>query len=169
MKYTVKVSALGDEYGGGFQALVPRFGRGVVGYGETQTAAVEDLLAVLPHFVEALKATGQDVPEPEQSRDVEEFSGKFNVRLPKLLHAELVDLAEENEVSLNQLVTMLLTSAMERARAGRLSDEREVRAEVSPGADRWVISDEGAMVFDMTSMTVKERTEDVWSYEAIRN
>lgn len=123
MKYTIKVAPLSPEDGGGYQALIGQFGRGVVGYGETHAEAVEDLIEALPTFIEALAETGQEVPASEISRPVEEFSGKFNVRIPKLLHAELSDLAEDNEVSLNQMVTMLLSAGVVFAEHSRLIHE----------------------------------------------
>jgi predicted HicB family RNase H-like nuclease len=44
------------------------------------------------------------LPEPEVGPQRREFSGKFNVRIPKSLHAALVSEAEAESVSLNQLV-----------------------------------------------------------------
>ena len=44
------------------------------------------------------------LPEPAVGPQRREFSGKFNVRLPKSLHAALVREAEAEAVSLNQLV-----------------------------------------------------------------
>jgi predicted HicB family RNase H-like nuclease len=44
------------------------------------------------------------LPEPEVGPQRREFSGKFNVRIPKSLHAALVSEAEAEAVSLNQLV-----------------------------------------------------------------
>lgn len=113
----MKISPLPAEEGGGFQAIVPQFGRGVVGYGETQEQAAKDLSCVLPSYLAALKETGQEVPPPEPARLIDDFSGKFNIRVPKLLHAQLADLSDENGVSLNQMVTMLLTSGVTAARA----------------------------------------------------
>jgi antitoxin HicB len=40
----------------------------------------------------------------------EEYSGKFNLRLPKSLHRRLAELAEREAVSLNQLVVSLLAA-----------------------------------------------------------
>ena len=40
------------------------------------------------------------------------FSGQFNVRVPKDLHRELVRKAEEEGVSLNALVTYLLSQSV---------------------------------------------------------
>src|SRR5262249_18063863 len=44
------------------------------------------------------------LPEPEAGPQRREYSGKFNVRIPKSLHAALVSEAEAEAVSLNQLV-----------------------------------------------------------------
>jgi len=44
------------------------------------------------------------LPEPKVGRQREEYSGKFNVRLPKSLHAALASEAAAEGVSLNQLV-----------------------------------------------------------------
>lgn len=52
---------------------------------------------------------GQDIPLP---RDMEEYGGKFLVRIPKSLHRDLVRAAKREGVSLNQYVTSLLTSGV---------------------------------------------------------
>ena len=44
------------------------------------------------------------LPEPPVGPQRREYSGKFNVRIPKSLHAALVSEAEAEGVSLNQLV-----------------------------------------------------------------
>jgi predicted HicB family RNase H-like nuclease len=44
------------------------------------------------------------LPEPSVGPQRQEYSGKFNVRLPKSLHAALASEAEAEGVSLNQLV-----------------------------------------------------------------
>ena len=53
---------------------------------------------------------GQDVPEPTILRlDDSDYSGKFNLRLPRSLHRALADGAERDGVSLNQYVVSLLS------------------------------------------------------------
>jgi hypothetical protein len=48
------------------------------------------------------------LPEPPVGPEPREYSGKFNVRLPKSLHAALASEAEAEGVSLNQLVVAKL-------------------------------------------------------------
>lgn len=57
-------------------------------------------------WIEAAFDFGQDIPEPSY---LETFSGKFNVRIPRSLHRDLVHLAAGEGVSLNQLVVSLLS------------------------------------------------------------
>ncbi len=54
---------------------------------------------------------GDPIPEP---RDVGEFSGKVNLRMPKSLHRDLVRRAEAEGVSLNQYMTTALARSVGR-------------------------------------------------------
>jgi antitoxin HicB len=56
---------------------------------------------------------GDYVPEPAPV-EVEEYSGKFVVRLPTSLHRQLAKRAEQEKTSLNQLVVMSLAEGMGR-------------------------------------------------------
>jgi hypothetical protein len=49
-----------------------------------------------------------NLPEPPVNPQRREYSGKFNVRVPKSLHAALASEAEAEGVSLNQLVVAKL-------------------------------------------------------------
>lgn len=72
-----------------------------------------DSLDELPHMVEEVRTLwiesayehDFDVPLPSYPP---EYSGKFNVRLPRALHQRLAESAEREGVSLNQYVVMLL-------------------------------------------------------------
>jgi predicted HicB family RNase H-like nuclease len=48
------------------------------------------------------------LPEPPVNPERREYSGKFNVRLPRSLHAALASEADAEGVSLNQLVVAKL-------------------------------------------------------------
>ena len=57
-------------------------------------------------WIETEYEEGRNIPEPSH----QEYSGKFNVRIPKSLHRSLADAAAQDGVSLNQYVIMLLSS-----------------------------------------------------------
>jgi predicted RNase H-like HicB family nuclease len=56
-------------------------------------------------WIETEYDLGRDIPAPSRPP---EYSGKFNVRLPRSLHRSLVEAAEQEGVSLNQYVVALL-------------------------------------------------------------
>ncbi len=116
--YSMQVKPLLEEDGGGFEALFPQLVRSLVGYGETQQEAVEDLLSAVPTFLQVMEESKQNLPAPEGPKTWDEFSGKFNVRVPKMLHAKLVRLADEQGVSLNSLVQTVLMSGATALEAG---------------------------------------------------
>ena len=58
---------------------------------------------------------GQDIPLP---RDMEKYTGKFVVRIPRGLHRDLVLAAKREGVSLNQYVTSLLSAGVSSALIG---------------------------------------------------
>ncbi len=118
--YSIQVSALPDEEGGGFQALFPPLARSVVGYGATPQEAIADLQIVVPLFLKTMEKMEQTLPETAVEKDWDEFSGKFNVRVAKSLHAQLVELAEEQGVSLNSLVQTVLASGATALAAGNM-------------------------------------------------
>jgi hypothetical protein len=53
------------------------------------------------------------LPEPPVGPQRREYSGRFNVRIPKSLHAALASEAEAEGVSLNQLVVAKLASPLQ--------------------------------------------------------
>ena len=116
--YPIQVSRLSDEDGGGFQALYPPLARSVVGYGQTPGEAISELEGFVPSFLEFMARSGQTVPDAPAEKNADEFSGKFNVRVPRILHAQLVEQAECQGVSLNSIVQTLLTAGTTALAAG---------------------------------------------------
>jgi hypothetical protein len=60
---------------------------------------------------------GLEIPEPKKGKD--EYSGRFLVRLPKILHQNLALGAQENGISLNQYIIYLLASNFELDKQGK--------------------------------------------------
>jgi len=73
---------------------------------EDAYAMIEDAKA---DWIQFCLDDGRVVPEPEEE-EVKTYSGKFMVRITPKLHRELAETAEENGVSLNHLVTEMLSS-----------------------------------------------------------
>ena len=79
----------------------------------TQAETKRDLLDQLDDaklsWIEAALEDGVPIPEPLQEED---FSGRFNLRLPKSLHRNLALTAKAEGVSLNQLATALIAGGL---------------------------------------------------------
>ena len=118
LSYPIQVQPLPKRMGGGYEALFTPLSRGVVGYGKSPTDAVNQLVAAAPAFLEALDDLGRRLPLTDEQAESQRFSGKFNVRIPKALHATLARLASEQDVSLNSLVQALLISGATSLEAG---------------------------------------------------
>ncbi|MEP6870611.1 MAG: toxin-antitoxin system HicB family antitoxin [Anaerolineaceae bacterium] len=70
-------------------------------------------------WIETEYEDGDPIPLPIYP---EEYSGKFNLRIPKSLHRKLAKSATADGVSLNQYVTMLLSRGDAQERLGRRLD-----------------------------------------------
>lgn len=71
-------------------------------------------------WIEAEYEAGRAIPLPTLAP---EYSGKFNLRIPRSLHRKLVESAADDGVSLNQYVTMLLAQGDTEARVARRADD----------------------------------------------
>ena len=75
-------------------------------------------------WIETAYAHGLEIPEPSYP---EEYSGKFNLRLPRSLHRSLVEAARREGVSLNQYVVAVLARGDAQARLERSLASLEAR------------------------------------------
>lgn len=64
-------------------------------------------------YFSSMLEDGKPIPEPAPT--TEQYSGKFVVRVPKSLHADLARAAQREEVSLNTLVVAALSRSVTRA------------------------------------------------------
>jgi len=76
--------------------------------GDTKEEVLEMLEDAKKAWLEVALERGISIPEPSE----DEFSGKFNVRVPKFLHRKLVYRAKNEGVSLNTLITTTLASSI---------------------------------------------------------
>jgi antitoxin HicB len=79
----------------------------------TESDTFEGLQAMLEDAMRLWIATaledGLPIPEP---RDLDSYSGKFIVRVPKSLHRQLAEQAQREDISLNQYVSTVLAKAV---------------------------------------------------------
>src|SRR5208282_5040094 len=85
---------------------------GCTAHGSTQAEALSNLDEVMELWLEDALISGTAIPEPRTAERLP--SGKWLQRVPRSLHKKLVELAEREDVSLNQLVTSMLSEAIGR-------------------------------------------------------
>lgn len=113
LPYKIEVTPIPEEEGGGYAARLPRFGRlGIVGDGDNIEEAIEDLKVNKELRFKQYLDEGLAIPEPE--KELDEFSGRFVIRMPKFLHGELSSQAQKNGISLNQYATTLLSMNLQK-------------------------------------------------------
>jgi antitoxin HicB len=79
----------------------------------TQADTFEELEGMIEDAMRSWIETAieRDIPVPEPQVEAE-YSGKFVVRVPKSLHRQLVEAADEENVSLNQLINVALAKTV---------------------------------------------------------
>jgi len=102
----------------------------------TQADTLDEVFAAIEEARELWIRTayneGQDIPLP---RDMEEYTGKFLVRIPRTLHRTLVHAAKQERVSLNQYVTSLLVAGVTRGVIGPKVGAVVLVGRVKPGLE----------------------------------
>lgn len=81
---------------------------GCITQGETAEEALNMIEDAKKCWIEAALEDGRKIPEPIS----DDYSGKFNVRIPKSLHRSLSEQAKKENISLNQLILFHLSRSM---------------------------------------------------------
>lgn len=107
LPYTISIVQDRDEAGNvGYVAEVEEL-PGCISQGASIEEAAGNVRDAMVGWLSALE-DGIEIPEP---RDISSFSGRFLLRLPRGLHAELAHQAAQEGVSLNQYVATTLAGA----------------------------------------------------------
>jgi antitoxin HicB len=78
--------------------------------GNSPEEALRNINEAMAGWIEGELEDGETIPEP---REEDEYSGKFNMRVPKWLHRRLAEEAAENEgMSMNTYISTLLAEAV---------------------------------------------------------
>lgn len=107
MPYTRVVQERHDESGHYFYGKILELD-GCQSTGDSLDELYENLNEAMEGYIELKLERNLPVPEP---KDIEEYSGKFNLRLPKSLHKKLAVEAAQEGVSLNQYALYKLSQA----------------------------------------------------------
>nr|WP_305115536.1 toxin-antitoxin system HicB family antitoxin [uncultured Acetatifactor sp.] len=100
LPYTRIVQEMNDESGHYFYGRILELD-GCQSTGDTIEELYESLNEAMEGYIKVKLENNLPIPEPERADD---YSGKFNVRLPKTLHQRLAIEAQNEGVSLNTLV-----------------------------------------------------------------
>ena len=95
---------------GGFVAEIQEL-PGCMTQGETLEEVFEAIEDARNGWIQVAYESRRDIPLP---RDMEEYSGRILLRIPKSLHGSLVYAAKRDGVSLNQYISSLLASEVPR-------------------------------------------------------
>jgi|tagenome__1003787_1003787.scaffolds.fasta_scaffold20592683_1 antitoxin HicB len=93
---------------GGFLIQVPDL-PGCQADGDTEAEALVEIQDTMLAWLESVIERGLPIPEPTA---VPEYSGKVLVRMPKSLHRRLIERAELEGVSANQLAVTILAKGL---------------------------------------------------------
>jgi len=116
--YPFTVRPLTEEEGSGYLIEFPDV-PGAISDGETPEEAIRNGRDALKAALLTMKEFGDPVPKPGV---VTSASGQWRQRVPKSLHARLVERARQEGVSLNTLVTTMIAEELgkkERSRRHR--------------------------------------------------
>jgi predicted RNase H-like HicB family nuclease len=124
--------------------------RGCISHGKDEVEALKDLATLKKMWIEDSLEAGEQIPEPEES---ELPSGKWVQRVPRRLHLQLVRMAKSEEVSLNQLVTSMLSEQL---------GARSMMKAVEKMMAEYMVSSESAHPRDYWGLSSKSFTLDDW-------
>ncbi len=106
--------------------------QGCTSQGDTAEEAIAMIQEAMSQWLEVALEEGLPIPEP---RPDEAYSGKFVVRVPRSLHRELVETAEQEGVSLNQYINVALAHSVGRPLGMPRVGPRTARGHIESGTD----------------------------------
>jgi antitoxin HicB len=108
---------------GGFVAEIKDL-PGCYSQGETVEEAMEMIEEARRLWMESMYEDGNEIPLPGNKIE-KQYSGKFNVRIPKSLHRKLDEIAEKEGVSLNHYLVSTLSRAVGQEEATKNKTHRK--------------------------------------------
>ena len=106
-KYPFRIEPLAADEGGGFVIRFPDL-PGCMSDGATYEETIENGREAFHSWIEAQLADGKPIPRPNEGAE----PAKFVQRLPKYMHARLIERAAQEGVSMNSLVTVFVAEGL---------------------------------------------------------
>ena len=100
LKYPTQITEISVEDGGGYMIEIPLL-KGCMSDGETILEALENIKDAKMEWFTYMLENNLPIPEPV---DLNKYSGKFVVRIPKSLHRTISEQSKMEGLSLNQYV-----------------------------------------------------------------
>ncbi len=95
--------------------------KGCIGVGDTYQEAVDEGMVNKDVWIETAREMGRTIPSPK-NYDTAEYSGRFNLRLPRSLHRNLAIMAHQEGISLNSFCISLLAEGVGEKRVHSIVD-----------------------------------------------
>lgn len=123
LKYPVSIEEAPE---GGFFIQIKDL-PGCLSQGETINEAMENIEEARQLWMESMYEDGNEIPLPGSFE--KQYSGKFNIRIPKSLHRKLDEMAKSEGVSLNHYLVSTLSRAvgMDEGQRGRSRKTRVIK------------------------------------------
>ena len=100
LRYPTQITEISIEDGGGYMIEIPLL-KGCISDGETIFEALENIKDAKMEWFTYMLENNLPIPEPV---DLNKYSGKFVVRIPKSLHRTISEQSKMEGLSLNQYV-----------------------------------------------------------------
>lgn len=144
---TYKRRLVPDEEGG-YSASVQEF-PGCFAEGDTADEALRNLAGAAVAWMHAQESLGQEIPQPI---DFEGYSGRVALRIPRGLHKQAAELAQEEGVSVNQFLMSSIAAVV-----GQKSVLRVVSRELAKLKPSFLIINATLSHNDVTRITALRR------------
>ncbi|HHY24994.1 MAG TPA: toxin-antitoxin system HicB family antitoxin [Clostridiaceae bacterium] len=109
MDYPNRIEKLHPEDGGGYYITYPDL-PGCSSDGETVEEAIKMGEDARICWIETAYETGREIPLPFSY--IDNYKGRITVRVPKTMHKELIEEADEEGISLNQYLIYIISKGM---------------------------------------------------------
>lgn len=120
LKYPITIT---PDITGGFVAEIKDL-PGCFSQGETLEETYQNIEEARRLWMESMYEDGNEIPLPGNETE-KQYSGKFNVRIPKSLHRKLDEMAEQEGVSLNHYLVSTLSRAIGQEEASKSRPHRK--------------------------------------------